>query len=88
MNVTSDDRINHYRHIILAIAGATHERGTNLQIDKLLKILRKNSTGQIKLISNKLLKEQRTYSNQEIWLFTILWQLSLDKEEMLTIIAS
>jgi hypothetical protein len=85
MKLNVNDRINQCRHMILAIAGKSHEKGTDIQIVNLLKVLRRTSTGRIKAISEKLIKEELTYSNQEIWLFTIYWQLALDKEEMLTL---
>jgi hypothetical protein len=71
--------------MILAIAGTSLDKGTNIPITNLLKILRKYSTGQIKAISEKLIKDKSTYANQESWLFAICWQLSLDKDEMDTL---
>ena len=88
MKLTVNERINQCRHMILAIAEKSHAQGTNIQINNLLKILRKNSTGRLKSVTNKLIKDKLTYANQEIWLFTIYWQLSLDKEEMLILTQS
>jgi hypothetical protein len=79
-------KMNQCRHMILAIAGnACHEK-TNIDVGLLLKLLAKISTGNIRKICQKLLKDKQTYINKDIWMFAICWKLSLDKTENLTIL--
>jgi hypothetical protein len=86
MELSVTGKINHCRHMILAIAGAGSDESTEINIIYLLNLLRKLSSGRIKTICNKLIRSRITYSNEDIWLFTICWQLALDKDEILAII--
>ena len=79
-------KMNQCRHMILAIAGSACYEKTNIDVGKLLKLLAKISTGSIRKICQKLLKDKQTYINQDIWMFAICWKLSLDKTENLTLI--
>jgi hypothetical protein len=81
-----EDKINQCRHMILSIAGGAYDDGTNVDLAKLLKLLSKISTGEIRDICRKLLKDRLSYLNSETWMFTICWKLSLDKTENLTLL--
>ena len=52
----------------------------------LIKLLAKISTVDIRAICLKLLKDRQSYLNQDVWMLTICWKLSLDKTENLSII--
>ena len=86
-NLTVNDRINQCRHMILAIAGSGVNKGTDVDLTRLLRILKKLTTGKLKNICNKLIIEKHTFLNEKTWLFIICWQLSLDKEETLAILS-
>lgn len=86
MELSVTGKINHCRHMILAIAGDGSEKPSEINVIYLLKLLRKLSKGRIKTLCNKLIKSKATYSNEETWLFTVCWQLSLDKDEIMSII--
>ena len=83
--MSNEVKMNQCRHMLLAIAGSAYDNKTNLDLSKLLKLLAKISSGEIKAICRKLLKDQHSFLNQEMWMFSICWKLSLDKEENLTL---
>ena len=65
MELSVTGKINHCRHMILAIAGAGSEEPSEINVIYLLKMLRKLSKGQIKTLCNKLIKSKATYSNND-----------------------
>ena len=84
--MSTEEKINQCRHMILSIAGGAYDEGTDVDLSKLLKLLSKISSGEIREICRKLLKDRQSYLNSDIWMFTICWKLSLDKTENLTLI--
>ena len=74
-------KMNQCRHMILAIAGSACKEEKTIDITILLKLLAKISTGDIRDICRKLLKDKPSYMNKDIWMFTVCWRLSLDKTE-------
>ena len=82
----NDEKVNQVRHMILTIAGNSCKSTSEIDLTKLLRILKRNSEGSIKTIVKKLLKDRNSYLTTSCWMFTICIQLSLDYEENLSLL--
>lgn len=81
-----EDIINQTRFLILNIASHCIRNNSGCDLTNLIKILSKNSTGNLRLKCQKLLKENNRFLNKETWYLWICQELSIDHEENLSLL--
>ena len=85
MNRT-EDIVNQSRFMILTIASDCIRNEKEFYLTPLLKLLKTAANGQLDESVDEILKTEKLFMTKSTWYFLICQNLSLDKEEILSLL--